>query len=163
MENPVSTVEIAIRELQAGEDATAFRTLNEEWITRYFVLEERDKETLNHPERILAEGGRIYFGYLEGQVVGTVALIPVEDGQFELAKMAVSPAMRGRGIGRQILVHAIAEARAMGLPSIFLASNSVLQNAVHLYEALGFEHVPKERLPWAVYGRGNVFMEKTLR
>jgi hypothetical protein len=37
---------IEIRPLMRGEDATAFRTLNEEWITRYFTLEEKDIETL---------------------------------------------------------------------------------------------------------------------
>jgi N-acetylglutamate synthase-like GNAT family acetyltransferase len=155
-------VKIELQSLRLGEDGTAFRTLNEEWISRYFVLEQRDKETLNHPERILANGGRIYFAFLAGVVVGTVALMRLENGQYELTKMAVSPEMRGKGIGRQILVHAIADARSMGLPSIFLASNSALQNAVHLYESLGFRHIPKEDLPWEAYGRADVFMEMPL-
>jgi hypothetical protein len=34
----------------AAEYATAFRTLNEEWITRYFALEEKDIETLGDPK-----------------------------------------------------------------------------------------------------------------
>jgi predicted GNAT family acetyltransferase len=38
--------------------------------------------------------------------------------------MAVSPAMRGLGIGRKLLEHAIAQARELGAKSLFLGSNS---------------------------------------
>ena len=31
---------VEIRSLAPGDDATAFRTLNEEWITQYFTLEQ---------------------------------------------------------------------------------------------------------------------------
>ena len=49
---------IEIRSLAPGDDSTAFRTLNEEWITRYFTLEAKDRETLNDPDRsILLKGG----------------------------------------------------------------------------------------------------------
>ena len=51
--------------LRSGEDATAFRTLNEEWITRYFTLEKMDRETLGDPEsKILKKGGYIFMAYL---------------------------------------------------------------------------------------------------
>ena len=79
--------------------------------------------------------------------MGCVALIPMEDGTYELSKMAVSPAMRGKGIGRQLLEHVIAHARAAGMRRLFLGSNSVLANAVHLYESVGFTHVSPASLP----------------
>ena len=48
---------IEIRSLAPGDDATAFRTLNEEWITRYFTLEAKDRETLYDPvNSILLKG-----------------------------------------------------------------------------------------------------------
>ena len=54
-----ATGQTAIREFQTG-DETAFRRLNEEWITRYFRMEAKDSEALNHPHTsILAPGGRI--------------------------------------------------------------------------------------------------------
>ena len=56
-----STHAIEIHPLQPGEDATAFRTLNEEWITRSFTLEAKDIETLGDPENaILRKGGHIF-------------------------------------------------------------------------------------------------------
>jgi putative acetyltransferase len=154
---------IEIRPLTTGEDATAFRTLNEEWITRYFTLEPKDRETLNDPENtILKKGGQILMAYADGQAVGCVALIPTAEGVLELSKMAVSPAMRGLGIGRRLLAHAVEEARSLGAKSLFLGSNARLENAVHLYESIGFRHVPPERLPNMAYTRANVFMEMPL-
>jgi putative acetyltransferase len=156
-------VEIAFRELQMGEDGTAFKKLNEEWISRYFVLEKKDRETLGDPENtILRRGGKVFFVETGGETVGCVALIPMGGGVYELSKMAVSPAMRGLGIGRKLLEFAIAQARVLGASSLFLGSNSVLKNAVRLYEAVGFTHVPAEKLPEMGYARADVFMEMRL-
>lgn len=154
---------VEIRPFQTGEDATAFRTLNEEWITRYFTLEPMDRENLEDPEgRILRKGGHIFMAYFGRQAVGCVALIPMQGGVYELSKMAVAPEMRGLGIGRKLLEHAIAEAKRIGAKSLFLGSNSRLQNAVHLYESVGFRHVPAQNLPEMPYVRANVFMEMPL-
>jgi len=162
-EDSKEQVAIEFRELQMGEDGTAFKTLNEEWITRYFVLEKKDRETLGDPENaILRKGGKIFLVESGGQTVGCVALIPMGESVYELSKMAVSPAMRGQGIGRKLLLHAIAQAKALGAASLFLGSNSVLKNAVHLYEEVGFKHVPPERLPEMHYARADVFMEMGL-
>ena len=155
--------EIEIRPLEIGEDGTAFRLLNEEWIARYFVLEKKDCETLGDPENtILRKGGKVFMAYSGGDAVGCVALIPMGDGVYELSKMAVAPRMRGRGIGRRVLEHAIAQARELGARSLFLGSNSVLKNAVHLYESIGFLHVPSGDLPEMHYARADVFMRMTL-
>lgn len=128
---------IEIRSLAPDDDATAFRTLNEEWITRYFALEAKDRETLNNPaQSILMKGGHIFMAYAGSEAVGCVALIPMKDGVYELSKMAVSTHLRGRGIGRRLLQHAIAQARCVGARSLFLGSNTRLRDAVHLYESL---------------------------
>jgi putative acetyltransferase len=154
---------IEIRSLMPADDATAFRTLNEEWITRYFTLEAKDRETLNDPvHSILRKGGHIFMAYAGAEAVGCIALIPMRDGVYELSKMAVSPHLRGRGIGRRLLQHAIAEARSIGAKSLFLGSNTRLKDAVHLYESAGFRHVKRERLPPMPYSRADVFMEMPL-
>ncbi len=162
-ENMIPAQTTTIRELREGEDATAFRTLNEEWISRYFVLEAKDREQLEHPERLLARGARIFLATRDGNDVGCVALVPMAEGVFELSKMAVSPEMRGQGIGRTLLLHAIGEARAAGARSLFLGSNTRLVSAVTLYESAGFRHVAPDRLPKLAYSRANVFMELELQ
>src|SRR5947209_1754930 len=61
LETAHNTHTIEIHPLQPGEDATAFRTLNEEWITRSFTLEAKDIETLGDPENAnLRKGGHIF-------------------------------------------------------------------------------------------------------
>lgn len=161
--SPSAPPVIEIRSLAPGDDATAFRTLNEEWITRYFSLEAKDRETLNNPvHSILLKGGHIFMAYAGAEVVGCVALIPMDDGVYELSKMAVSPHLRGRGLGRRILQHAIAHAKSIGAKSLFLGSNTRLKDAVHLYESVGFRHVGPENLPPMPYSRADVFMEMPL-
>ena len=158
--NPLA---VEIRSLAPDDDATAFRTLNEEWITRYFTLEAKDRETLNDPvNSILLKGGHIFMAYAGAEAVGCVALIPMRDGVFELSKMAVSPHLRGRGLGRRLLQHALVQAKSLGAKSLFLGSNTRLRDAVHLYESVGFRHVKPEALPPTPYSRADVFMEMQL-
>src|SRR5437867_1250614 len=110
---------IEIRRLESTADADAFRSLNEEWITRHFVLEARDQEMLGDPEgTVIRNGGHIFLVHSDGQAVGCAALIPKGNGIFELSKMAVAPAVRGMGIGRKLVAHLIAEAKALGAVSL---------------------------------------------
>lgn len=159
----VTAPHIEIGPLRSPEDAIAFRTLNEEWITRHFTLEPKDRETLGDPEAtILSKGGRVFIVRADGNAVGCVALIPMGDGVYELSKMAVSPNLRGLGIGRRLLNHAIEQAREIGAKSLFLGSSTKLHDAVHLYESVGFRHVPPENLPPMKYARADVFMQMPL-
>ena len=161
--SPTSSPKIEIRALLPGDDTTAFRTLNEEWIARYFSLEAPDIETLGDPETtILRKGGSIFMVYADSLPVGCAALIPLGQGVYELSKMAISPQLRGRGLGRRLLLHVIAQARLLGATSLFLGSNTRLADAVHLYESVGFRHVPPASLPPNPYTRANVFMQMTL-
>jgi len=154
---------IEIRPLLPGDDATAFRTLNEEWITRHFTLEAKDVETLGDPvNSILRKGGFIFMVYADAEPVGCVALISMGNDVYELSKMAISPHLRGQGLGRRLLKYAIAYARRIGARSLFLGSSTKLPAAVHLYESVGFRHVPPETLPPMPYTRASVFMEMVL-
>src|ERR1700733_12640053 len=97
--SPTSSPKIEIRALLPGDDATAFRTLNEEWIARYFSLEARDIENLGPPQpSIRPKGGSIFMVYADSLPVGCAALIPLGQGGYDLSKMASSPQLRGRGI-----------------------------------------------------------------
>ena len=155
--------DITVRFLEGAADAAAFRALNEEWIGRYFVIEERDARQLGDPVAAYIDiGGAILIAELDGRPVGCVALTPDGSGAWELSKMAVLPELRGRGAGRKLLASAIDHARALGARSLFLGSSKKLPSAVHLYEAFGFEHVPREKLHLAST-RIDVFMELVLQ
>jgi putative acetyltransferase len=165
MTNPETAVVPAttIRPFITPEDAIAFRALNEEWITRHFALEAKDIETLSDPQTaILNKGGKVFMVYAGEEAVGCVALIAMGAGVYELSKMAVSPGLRGLGIGRRLLEYSIAQARGIGARSLFLGSSTKLKNAVHLYESVGFRHVLPAALPPMPYTRADVFMEMPL-
>ncbi len=159
---------IEIRPFQPA-DAPAFFSLNEQWITRHFGMEERDHLNLGNPQQtILDPGGHILMAFAGPRAVGCCALIPEgsphtgQPAQFELAKMAVAEDLRGQGIGRLILLATVALARTLGACRLTLGSNSRLANAVHLYQSIGFLHVPPERRPPFHYSRCDVYMELDL-
>ncbi len=158
----IVTSDITFRLFQQG-DADAFRELNEAWIARYFRVEEPDRIQLGDPEgKILRAGGQIVMGVAGEERIGCCALIFLRPGVFEVAKMAVSEGYRGHGVGRKLLEYTILQARALGAHTLELASNSKLANAVHLYESMGFRHLPPERVEPSPYARANVFMEMHL-
>lgn len=142
--------------------APHFARLNREWIERWFVLEPADLAVLVDPvSAIITPGGMIYFALLGDEVIGTCAVMPHESGVLELAKMAVSPAAQGRGVGRLLGEACIAFARRTDAHTLMLLSNSRLAPALHLYESLGFRHAP---VPEGVeYARADVYMELPLR
>lgn len=126
-----------------ADHATAFRDLNLAWISKYFVVEERDERDLSDPDtRIIAPGGHILIAELGDEVVGTCALVREDEGVYELAKMTVSESARGLGVGRALGEAAIAHARAVGARRIELLTNSALAPAISLYHSLGFVDVP---------------------
>lgn len=158
-------MQITFRSYEAGKpnDSEAFRKLNEQWIAKYFALEEKDIQTLREPEKyILNPGGHIYFAVVDDEVVGCCALIATGLGSYEVAKMAVDESRRNLGIGKAMLAHVIEEARSLGAYKLTLETNSKLTNAIHVYESLGFKHIDPSRVEPSPYQRANVFMEQFL-
>ncbi len=141
--------------------AADFRRLNLDWIERLFKVEAPDLKVLDNPERaIIAPGGMIFFALEGDAVVGTVAMIRVAPDRCELAKMGVATTHQRRGIGELLGSAGTAWAREQGFRCAFLETNSKLDNAIRLYERLGFRHAP-----WphpSDYARGDVYMELEL-
>jgi putative acetyltransferase len=155
-------MEIELRRFRPG-DEVAFRSLNEQWISKLFMIEEKDREVLSDPVgQILERGGHIFMALTGTARIGTCALLAIEPGVFEVAKMAVDERYRGEGIGRALLEYTTIEARKLGARRLYLETNSRLVNAIHLYQSIGFEHLPPERVVPSPYARSNVYMEKRL-
>jgi N-acetylglutamate synthase-like GNAT family acetyltransferase len=155
-------LEIELRRFQPG-DETAFRVLNEQWISKFFVLEKKDEEVLRDPVgEILERGGHIFMATAGASRIGTCALLSIAPGAFEVAKMAIEEHFRGEGIGRALLEYTVVEARRMGARRLYLETNNALANAIHLYQSVGFCHLAPERVTASPYARANVFMEKLL-
>jgi N-acetylglutamate synthase-like GNAT family acetyltransferase/DNA-binding MarR family transcriptional regulator len=122
--------------------AEAFYRINAEWVQSMFTLEDNDIQILSRPrELIIDAGGEILFVETpDAGVVGTCALIKMDHGVFELTKMGVSEAARGRKAGEFLLAATLDRARAMGIETLYLLTNRKCAAAIHLYEKLGFVH-----------------------
>jgi GNAT superfamily N-acetyltransferase len=154
--------DVIFRPFQRG-DEVAFRELNEAWISAYFTIEEKDREVLGDPiTQVLEPGGEILMAVKAGQPVGCCALLAMEDGSYEVAKMTVAEQLRGEGIGQRLLRYVIDYAKALRARRLYLETSSKLQNAIHVYESLGFRHLPPERIRSSPYARADVYMELLL-
>jgi len=141
---------------------TAFKALNEQWISTYFKMEEADYKALDNPQTyILDRGGKIFVALYENKPVGVCALIKMDDPDydFELAKMAVSPKIQGKNIGWLLGQAIVQAAKDSGASKIYLESNTILKPAINLYQKLGFVKVVGRSTP---YARCNIQMELKL-
>lgn len=141
--------------------AEIWAVLNTAWLIEGgFEIEAKDRKVIDDPQgQILAPGGRIFIVEQAGAAIGCCALMAMQDGGFELAKMTVEPAARGRGLSRRLLEACEAEARTLGAHRLYLETSSTLTVAGRLYRSYGFVELPPRPTP---YVRADVFMEKTL-
>ena len=136
-----------------------FHRINAQWLERYWSLEPIDRDVLCAPEKhVLKPGGAIFYALVDGEVIGTVALLKdAAAGEYEVSKMGVEAGWRGKGAGRLLLDAVVAEFRRRKGKLLFLESNSKLGPALKLYESAGFVHQPALR-PGSHYARSDVYM-----
>jgi ribosomal protein S18 acetylase RimI-like enzyme len=139
--------------------AKNFAALNYRWIAETYGVEPHDQDILDHPhEAVIAPGGQIFFALADSAVAGTVAMIPYEADAFELTKMAVDPAFRGRGIGDRLMEACVAFTRSSSERNrIILESNTKQVAAIRLYRKFSFKETPLD--PNSQYVRANIRME----
>ncbi|OAB26399.1 Acetyltransferase (GNAT) family protein [Flavobacterium fryxellicola] len=136
------------------------KTLNLEWLKKYFRVEPKDEIVLSDPQgQIIDKGGMIFYAQYNEVIVGTVSLLRIENTTFELSKMAVQDGVQGLGIGKKLILHCLAIAKEKGIEKLILYSNRKLLPAIHLYEKYGFLEVPLEG---GVYERADIKMERTI-
>lgn len=140
----------------------AFHDLNMEWITKYFEVEEKDRQVLSDPQKyIIDPGGQIIMAVDDKQIaVGTVGMVHIDTDHVELSKMGVSENHQGLGIGKVLIKRVIADAKKLRYKTIILYSNSGLGPAIHLYRKFGFKEIPLEEN--FIYVRSDIKMKLDL-
>ncbi len=141
--------------------AEDFKNLNIAWLEKYFWVEPHDEDVLGDPEKhIIQPGGTIFFVKENKHIIGTVALMKMEDAVFELTKMAVTPSAQGKNIGQKLMEHTINFAKDKNWKKLIIYSNRKLENAIYIYKKYGFTEIPiEENNP---YSRGDIKMELNL-
>lgn len=123
----------------APEYIEDFKALNVAWLEKYFKVEKKDLDILTNPEsEILNKGGYVFFARLNGEVVGSGALLKVDDETFEITKMAVAERAQGKQVGKRLTDTLIEKARTEGAKRIILKTDNKLWAAVNLYRKAGF-------------------------
>ena len=136
------------------------KTLNYEWLEKYFRVEPGDVISMSDPQReILDKHGLIYYAKHNGAIVGTASLLRVDDEVYELGKMAVTSSAQGLGIGKALMEYCLDKAKELGIKKLILYSNTKLENAIHIYRKYGFIEIPLEP---GHYERANIKMELDL-
>ncbi len=83
--------------------------------------------------------GIVYEFALDGDKrIGIVSFGPQGDGVMKLHKLYLLPSYHGRGVGSQMLQHAIAAARAKGAKRLVLNVNKQNSRAIKAYKRNGF-------------------------
>ncbi len=82
----------------------------------------------------------------QGRVQGCCGLQVLWRDMAEVKSLAVDPDCQGKGIGRALVLHAVEEARELGLPKVF-----ALTYEREFFLRLGFVEVKKETLPHKVW------------
>ena len=101
-----------------------------------------DQELGGLPGDYAPPDGRLLLAEYEGQLTGCVALHKLADGICEMKRLYLRPQFRGKGLGRVLADHIIAQARQIGYQRMRLDTvEPVMKNAVAMYRSLGFKEI----------------------
>jgi len=125
----------------APEHHEAFRTVVADGLAEFGFTEVPDLDgDLLDPQSAYAAA---WVAVERGEVVGSVALQELGDGEVLLKRMYLREAMRGRGLGRRLLTVALGWARGAGYERVLLDTSEEMTTARRLYESAGFRRVER--------------------
>ncbi|MDY0931256.1 GNAT family N-acetyltransferase [Chryseobacterium sp. CFBP8996] len=108
-----------------------------------------------------ANGGSFWGAFINGELVGTIALIKFDEKKAAIRKMFVKKEFRGKehGIAQKLLETLIAYCQKNGIDEVYLGTVSILQAALRFYERNHFEIIEKKSLPskFPLMSADNVF------
>lgn len=97
---------------------------------------------LADPSRKLVEEyvkrGHCYVAEMDSHQIGVYVLLPTRPDTVELVNVAVSESLHGQGYGKQLVNHAIEQARELGYTTIEVGTGSTGVAQLALYQKCGF-------------------------
>ena len=94
---------------------------------------------------LFKQQGSIYYVAEEnGVLIGGAGIYPspgLPTGTCELVKMYLSPAARGKGIGKGLIDKALAFATEAGYRNVYIETMPELRKAMSVYEKFGFKYL----------------------
>ncbi|KAF2082291.1 GNAT family N-acetyltransferase [Flavobacterium sharifuzzamanii] len=94
-------------------------------------------------------GGTFLGAFIDGKLVGTIALVKFNSEAAAIRKMFVKKEFRGKEfqIAQQLLEQLIKYSKENGIKNLYLGTVTLLQAALRFYEKNSFVTIPKETLP----------------
>lgn len=109
-----------------------------------YLQAQRYDDELTHPEvKYAPPKGRLYIAWADGMPAGCAALRRMAGSDCELKRLYVREAYRGHGIARSLCERLIMDARETGCKRMLLDTLPFLEDALRLYERLGFVRTDK--------------------
>lgn len=118
------------------------RLPNTEPLPMELLLEADPSEEL---VRAYAAFGYCYIAEHGGERVGTYVLVPLNKTTIEIKNIALATSARGKGYGKELLKHALAEAQRMGFERVEIGTGNSSIDQLALYQKLGFRMVAIDR------------------
>lgn len=110
-------------------------------------------------EKYLFESS-VYVGVMGEEIVGVLALLPIDKTLIEIKNIAVLETHQGKGIGKKLLAFAMENAKEHGFQDIQIGTANSSIGQLALYQKMGFEldHIRKafftDNYPETMYENG---------
>ncbi|AZA54846.1 GNAT family N-acetyltransferase [Chryseobacterium sp. G0201] len=108
-----------------------------------------------------AKGGSFWGAFINGELVGTIALVKFDEKSGAIRKMFVKKEFRGKehNIAQKLLETLISYCNENGIDELYLGTVSILKAALRFYERNHFTIINKESLPakFPLMSADNVF------
>ena len=91
-------------------------------------------------------GSVYYVAEKDNEIIGGCGIFPtvgLPDKTCELVKLYLAPSARGTGLGKALMLKAMAWAKEAGYEQVYLETMPELSNAVTMYEKLGYNRLTK--------------------
>lgn len=106
------------------------------------AFQQFESELADLPGKFAGPRGQVLLAYHDAELIGCVALRPLDDAVCEMKRLYVRPSGRGLQAGKQLATRICAAARESGYHRIRLDTLPSMQAALRLYASLGFEPIP---------------------
>ena len=111
------------------------------WLGLDLCFQNFSQELAGLPGDYVPPGGGLWIARANDEPIGMIAMRRAADGRAEMKRLFVRAAARGSGVGRLLVDHVIAAARAAGYTAVILDTLPQMDVAQKLYESLGFVDV----------------------
>ena len=146
-----------LHDVTTGADVEIVRELfleYEKWLGISLCFQNFAQEVVSLPGDYAPPGGRLVLARYAGVPAGCIALRRLDPAVSEMKRLYLRADYRGRGFGLHLVMDCLAAARLLGYARLRLDTLPVMQEAISLYRALGFQEIAPYRdnpVPGALY------------